>query len=287
MVLIGKSHRFALPVFLFALFSVSLAEAAPPVTTCKTVNGSPSWDYCISKPAGGSNTDVLYYFHGATQSATTWSQKRTTYYAQWESKRIDPPTVVAVSLGRIWVLAEKAGNPRGGLLDHFMQQMLPRIEKELGGVKGRRILMGESMGGFNVSQLVLKYPSYWDRAALLCPAILSVSPFASQTEISDYTRRTRASSLYVMGAVSMFQTYFSNDAAWKSSSPLDIGPGAFAGVMPKLLIACGSNDEFGFFEGAEKFADLAKSGLGDSEWHATNGKHCSYPLKEVARFVTE
>ena len=49
--------------------------------------------------------------------------------------------------------------------------LLEKITEDVTGLKrGRRFIMGESMGGFNTAQLVMKYPGEFDRAALLCPA---------------------------------------------------------------------------------------------------------------------
>ncbi len=230
---------------------------------------------------------MVYYFHGATQSETTWSVKRLDFYTHWESRGLDAPTVVAISLGRFWILSEKAGNAKGGLLDLFMEQMLPQLERALGNRNGRRILVGESMGGFNASQLMLKYPSYWDRVALLCPAFMTIPPYATATEVADYTRRNRASRMYVSAAIQMFRSYFADNASWLRSTPLEASPGVLSGVTPQILVACGSNDEFGFYEGAKKFSEIAQATHTDTEWHSTTGRHCSYPVKEVARFIAE
>jgi hypothetical protein len=83
----------------------------------------------------------------------------------------------------------------------------------------------------------------------------------------------------------MFQSYFTDEGAWKRSSPVELARGRLDPLTPSVLVACGSRDEFGFFEGAKSFAESTVAQFPDTQWHPTNGRHCSFPLRQVAEFI--
>jgi len=102
---------------------------------------------------------------------TTPSQVR----SEWAKNHERVPTVISVSFGPVWLLAEKNGSPYSGLLNAFTEKVMPMLEAQLGGLHGRRLIVGESMGGFNTLQVALK-TRLFAKAAALCAPMAGVSP---------------------------------------------------------------------------------------------------------------
>jgi hypothetical protein len=128
-------------------------------TSCREFAGPRPWSACVTRTKGSRNPDVLYYLHGGEDDERQWS--KTTGYAElirkrWQAKGFSPPAVAAVSFGRLWLLAEKNASPESGLFEEFTGTVMPTVESQLVERPRRRLLLGESMGGFNAAVLALK-----------------------------------------------------------------------------------------------------------------------------------
>jgi len=100
--------------------------------------------YCIYTPTGTHSRDILYYFHGLGGQETYWGDDN--YYtsqvrSEWAKNHERVPTVISVSFGPVWLLAEKNGSPYSGLLNAFTEKVMPMLEAQLGGLHGRRLIV--------------------------------------------------------------------------------------------------------------------------------------------------
>jgi pimeloyl-ACP methyl ester carboxylesterase len=274
--------------------TVSTAPGGPGddariVTKCETLQSPITWSFCISRTKDSDNEDVLYYMHGLAHSEKSWAfgdGHPSAIRAYWEAKDKKMPIAVAISFGPFWLLSEKNASPKSGLLTFMTDYAIPFIERErLGGVARRRLLIGESMGGFNATQLVLKAPELFERAAIVCPAIVNASPYASAEEIAAYVRRTGADPEYVRSALQLSQSVFPDEASWETAAPLEIGRTRLGEDTPPLHLSCGDKDQYGFFEGAKAFADLARSNGVDAVWEPLTGGHCAADPAALADFL--
>ncbi len=167
-----------------------------------------------------------------------------------------------------------------------MNDLIPFIEKEkLGGIPRKRLLIGESMGGFNATELVLKHPELWQRAAIACPAIVNASPYAGADEIDRYIQRTGADPQYVHDAIQLSQSVFPDEASWETAAPLLLAKTALGEDTPPLHVSCGDKDQYGFFEGAKAFADQAQENGVDVVWQSVSGGHCTADPVALADFL--
>lgn len=265
-----------------------VALAGDALSECRTVRGPRSWRWCVTRTLGSADTDVVYYLHGHGGNAGRWmlgSGIQQGVRDAWRSRAVAPPVVVSVSFGGFWLLVEKNASPQSGLLEFFVDEALPAIERSLPAPPRRRLLFGESMGGFNAIQLVLKRPALFARAAIACPAVTAVSPYADARAVRDYLRRTGANPARALMALALSRQLFFDQAAWDAASPLALGGSLLGPQTPPLFISIGDRDSYGFQEGARLFAELARSRGAKVAWAPVPGDHCSADASGIAAFL--
>ena len=289
---------FALTFISFATFiSASQSQAADTDFTSKCVEfGTIPGGYCIHTPSHTRSKNILYYFHGLGGSESTWQEKW--YYTsqirnEWNKMHAEWPTVVSISFGPTWLLAEKNASPYSGLYDVITKQVIPQIEAQLNSKRGRRILMGESMGGFNTAQLALKW-NFFSRAAILCAPMSQVSPFSTPEEIQKYVETTSAWQYYkdhnveellssVKEAVQLSRAIFPTPTDWSSGDPVALA--AHPTNKPELYVTDGYYDRFASFEATEVFNENLRKNRVPLEWHPLWGGHCTMDIPSLAKFL--
>ena len=275
------------------------AWGADFTSLCGQFGENKTGGYCIHVPQKSTSKDVLYYLHGRGNSEHTWAEEwffPAQLRAEWAKQGTNPPIVVTVSFGPKWVLAEKNSSRFSGLFETFKTAVMPMIEAQMTGLSGRRMIMGDSMGGFNSVQLALK-TNLFSRAAILCAPMTEVSPFAPRSEIDAYVKRSRAYHYYgddkdhtVMTAVGealeLVHAFFPTPAEWATANPLALAAAADWKVAPKFYVTVGFYDRFASYEANEAFvARLQARGL-DVEWHPQWGGHCVMDIASLSRFLT-
>ncbi len=256
-------------------------------------------NFCVHTPKYRPSRDIVYYLHGAFLSEESWQDEY--YYTsqlrtEWETQSAPLPTVVSVSYGPLWILAQKNPSPTSGLLENFAGEIIPRIEKQLGGLRGRRIVYGESMGGYNTIQLALK-TKLFAKAGILCSPMAEVSPFASDQEIEEALKKTMAWQYYkesgpnvildsVKQVISLVQIFYPTQKDWETGDPLKLADQRRTDY-PKLYVAAGSYDKFAVYEGNTKFVSILKKHGINLEWRPLWGGHCAVDIPSLARFLVE
>src|SRR6202030_2379792 len=115
-------------------------------------------------------------------------------------------------------------------------------------------------------------PGLFKRAALVCPAIASLSRNASDEEKADYIKRNRGADLaHVEKAQRLLDSVFPDDATWQAAAPVAAGSTLLGAATPPLHVSCGDKDEYGFYEGAHAFAQLAASKGVAAVWETLSG----------------
>lgn len=276
--------------FLFTLLSVQTIFGAEWKTECSEEQQPVPFNYCISKATDSLNPDVVFHFHGLGSSEKVWSSEPFHYAAQiredWDERGASAPTIVSVSFGPLWLLVEKNSSVNSGLFEAMAGYILPFLEKKIGGGKGERILVGESMGGFNASQLFLKAPNQFNRVALICPAIAGVSPFSSEAEINAYIKRTNANPEMVKRSIFLLQQFVPDAKNWENVSQLLLAEKNLSSKSPALYLSCGSYDEYGFYEGAKKFLKVAREKNVNLVWRPLSGGHCVVDIPSLSEFIS-
>lgn len=276
---------------LWSVPSVPAAHAAGDGTElrqdCYRANeGGQRYTYCVHSVTPSVNADVVYYLHGANGDAESWANGDH-FREMYDTWGTQAPTVVSVSYGPHWLLAERNPSRYSGLLTHFVQTVIPSIERERALKPARRHLAGASMGGFNASQLYLKNPELFSKVALLCPALAEIGPFSGDAAIDAYVARTGANRGMLDNSLYLTRLFFPNRAAWASADPLPVAQARVKAGYPDLLVTIGLQDDYGFFEGSSKFVDAVKAKGAKATYVSVQGKHCSWDWKSVIQFLVE
>jgi pimeloyl-ACP methyl ester carboxylesterase len=248
-----------------------------------------SWKYCIYPGAeanGQKSRDVIYYFHGAEQSHHSWWEDGSVIRAKWKYRNHPGPTVISVSFGDFWLLVPPTQNGKGGILDVYVKQLIPGFDKMLGFTPRRRMILGMSMGGFNSSQLVLRHPELFERAAILCPAVPTISAFSSRTEAKEYLKPAHVNPADAYYWMINAQGYVKSAKEWAGLDPQQLAAERFGARSPRLYFSCGDKDSFGFYGGAEQFYQKALAAGARAVWDPIpGGVHCDWNEQAIAEFL--
>ncbi len=277
--------RILAVLLLFATVSCKLdAEGEPDVITeCKIMTPKKIWNACITKTAGSENKDVLFFLHGATGSHKHWVQKYKGVRDVWRAKGFQPPVVVTFNFGPTWFMAEKNKSPFSGLFQFYLESLIPWAEKQIGHKAERKLLLGESMGGFNAAQFYFKRPDVFSKVAIVCPAFTSWGPQSPKEEVEEYVRRTNANEGHIKWLRAGWKAFFPNEEAWSNADVYQLVE-KYRENLPPLFLSCGTEDDFGFYEGSLKMAEILTSRNANMIWNPLPGAHCARPFEEIAEF---
>jgi hypothetical protein len=244
------------------------------------------FNFCLYDPQkSNKSSDIVYFFHGLEGSEKTWftqvlgTRLIHNLWSHWGYN----PRIITVSFGPQWILAD---NEKYGYLRFMRTIAIPYLEKKIGGLnQGHRHLIGQSMGGFNAAEFSLKFPGFFSKVALLCPAITSVGPYSSYKDLERYIKRTGADRNLVYDLIKIGREYFMDQEDWENNNPLSLIRNYQSPKKSKYLISVGVNDDYGFYEGSRKFKLIAKLKQFSAEMASVPGSHCSFSRWNVAKFI--
>lgn len=250
--------------------------------TCVDETEPQAWSYCINRVPNSRSTTLVYHFHGRRGNARWWNDD--SYYSgdlyrEWAQQGIAPPTVVSISFGPLWLLEQQ------GRLKVFREQIVPHIESTLNTEFDRRLVVGESMGGFNALLVWLNTGAQFDGAAALCPPLPTVSPDASLGELTDYLS-TSSTSLQRAGMMLLMGRYlFPDEQSWQHNSPLALAAQRNLKAAGTLYLSCGKQDDWGCMAGSKQLLARAQSRGARVLWHPQPGGHCDIDRVSLAGFL--
>ncbi|NND63980.1 MAG: hypothetical protein HKN48_12390, partial [Flavobacteriaceae bacterium] len=156
----------------------------------------------MSKPS-----PILYLLHGHGGDHLDWFQETEGNVASIldsliEAKLIPPVVAVSIDAGNSWYV-----DRHDKMETFYISEFIPEIERQIGGTLSRRILAGNSAGGYGSLRFVMKFPDLFDEVILLSPAAYNPLPPA----ISSSRK------IDVFAEEGVF-----NDSIWKSYSYLHL-----------------------------------------------------------------
>jgi S-formylglutathione hydrolase FrmB len=247
------------------------------------------FEYCIYKAKQGTNGSVAYHFHGKDNNAHSWNDA--TYYTamiqdNWAKKGAKPPTVVSVSFGPFWLLVPKNGGPDSGLLEKFLNEVIPRVEAKTGPPK-TRMVFGESMGGVNALFAGLQDNGVFSKVASLCPVIYDANPFVSLSEVKGMVQKTGADYQLMIGVMGLAKKFAANAEEWKAFSPFELVKKVSPLKLKALYLSCGMYDKYGNFGSVQGLAERARARGLQVEWRPLYGGHCAIDVDSLADFLLQ
>lgn len=274
------------PGFVVETISKPVSYAPAPVNnldmTCFSKEKPVSWQYCINQIPTSSSQTLIYHFHGRRGNETWWNDD--TYYTgnlyrEWTKQNVDPPTVVSISFGSLWLLE------KNGLLDVFLNEVMPEIESNLDLQFNRRLVVGESMGGVNAVLAWLNSEGVFDGVASLCPPLPTISSTASLSEIMDYMSESETT--WQRGAMLLFmgRYFFPTHEEWSENSPLELARNNDLSELGPMYLSCGEKDDWGCMIGSRKLVEITKAAGVDTNWHPMPGGHCDIDEASLSQFL--
>ncbi len=270
------------------LFS-SLSSHATTQTRCQLQWQPYYYRYCVARTLGSQNKDVLYYFHGMGAGAQAWQYLSNPQQLRkyWDTHGIDAPSVVSISFGPIWGAAEANSSPLSGYLDILIYELIPHIEDiEFGNDIGKRLMMGESMGGFNATQLLFKAAHLFNKVALISPAFPSIDPFLPESEIEDYVEQRGLRKNLIKLTVFYLKHLYPTPQDWKNANPFQLAESNLGPFSPALYISNGLDDKTGIRDGIDNFVKIGRLKQAPVSYQQVSGGHCATDIPTLARFLT-
>lgn len=241
-----------------------------------------SWSYCLNSVPFSTNNTIVYHFHGRRGNESWWNDD--TYYTgdlyrEWSNLKIDPPIVVSVSYGPLWLLDSN------NLMEVFLKDTLPEIESNIEKPISNRLVVGESMGGVNAILLWLSAGEMFEGAASLCPPLPTITPQASFADMFAYLEESNTTWQKAAMMIVMGRYLFPDEESWAVNNPIEVAKNTDFGSKGPLYLSCGAKDDWGCMLGSNELKTTAMNRGANVLWHPRPGGHCDIDNTSLAKFL--
>jgi S-formylglutathione hydrolase FrmB len=265
------------PVLLVSLFASllfgSMARAAGRAE-CRSLPSkilARAVAYCVLLPPSydeekARRFPALYFLHGLGENEQALLNSGGWNLIQdlWEQKKIHEFVVAAPDGDRTFYINSSDGRVR--YEDFLIREFLPAIERRyrIRADRRDRGITGISMGGYGSLRLALRYPALFGSATAHSAALIERLPRAMLDAPEE-----KALARILGGA---FGTPF-DPAVWDRNNPFTLVKNGANPAGMKIYFDCGTEDDFGFYKGAQAFHELLASRGIAHEFHLDPGGH--------------
>jgi S-formylglutathione hydrolase FrmB len=269
----NKFRRVAAAVLLLSSFAAPQVLRASVRAECLSASskvlGHPV-AYCVILPPSydtekARRYPILYLLHGLGDNEQMLIHSGGFNLVQdlWERHQLGDFLIVTPDGGSSFYINSRDGRLR--YEEFFLHEFLPQIEKRYRAQSGRasRGIAGISMGGYGALHLGFRHPELFASVGAHSAALLEKLPTVAISD-SRQTARSR-----ILGDVfgSPLDPVF-----WKQNDPLAIARIANLSAL-KIYFDCGSEDDFGFEDGAAALDKVLSSRHIPHEFHLYPGGH--------------
>jgi S-formylglutathione hydrolase FrmB len=210
---------------------------------------------------------ILYWLHGLGENEQTFVD-----FGGWnlvenlqEKKQIAEYIIVIPDGGRGFYINAHSGKVR--YEDFFIREFMPAIEKKfrVKGGRANRGIAGVSMGGYGALRFAFKYPTLFNAVSVHSAALLDKLP-----------RNLPAQSRGMQMRLLIFADVFGmpvDEQFWQKNNPIQLARTAPGLNRLKIYFDCGTEDEYGFDQGAKVLDQVLKSRGIPHEFHLYPGGH--------------
>jgi S-formylglutathione hydrolase FrmB len=209
---------------------------------------------------------VLFFLHGANENERRWSTRG---FTDLELDRMVEAGeigefIVAIPFGANSFYTNSVTGERWE--DMVIDEFIPMIESEHRaiGTRAGRAISGISMGGYGALKIAMKHPDMFN--AVSAHSAMLIENF------DNVSVNPRAEQLYTLLFDRIFGLSESMDH-WETNNPLRLGAQAAGVDTLQIYFDCGTEDEYGFFAGAELLHDVLEARGIDHEFHLYPGTH--------------
>jgi len=264
--------RMAVCLLAVALAPAANAEGRAECSVVKSTILARPVRYCAFLPESFDQDKtrrypVLYYLHGLGDN-----EQSLLNLGGWDlieelrrQGKIGDFVVLAPSGGHTFYLNSADGKLR--YEDFLTQEFMPQMEKKyrVEGGRATRGITGVSMGGYGALRLAFKYPQQFAAVSAQMPALIAEIP-------PNFAAGGAGSPASMLGDIfgSPFnQAFFERNNVFRYAKT---DPAAELKRM-KIYFDVGSNDDYGFEQGAQKLHLLLDSRGIANEFHVYPGRH--------------
>ena len=227
--------------------------------------------YCAVLPTGydvdkTTQYPVLYFLHGlgGNEQVLLESGGMSEIQDLRAANKIGQFLVVAPNAGRSFYINSRDGRVR--YEDFFIKEFMPYIESHyrIRADRNDRGITGVSMGGYGALRFGLKYPELFGSVSAHSAALIERLP------------RFEGSDDQSSGIARILGGSFGNPVDpkyWERESPFTIVRTSSKPADLPIYFDCGTDDDFGFNVGAQKFHELLVSRGIPHEFHLYPGGH--------------
>ena len=264
--------------FLFAFAFSPLAFAAPARAAtgraeCRSIHSQildADIPYCVLLPPSYDHDDtrrypVLYFLHGLGDNEQMfvrsggWSMTEDL----WEKGKMAEYLIVTPAGDASFYINSRDGRHR--YQDFFLTEFLPYIERHyrIRGERSSRGIAGISMGGYGALRFAFLHPELFHSVSAQSAALIEKMPAFTLRDSQDTVM------LRLLGEVFGSPP---DQAFWDRNSPLTLAKTADLKGL-KIYVDCGSEDDYGFYIGAESLHKILVSRGVPHEFHIYSGGH--------------
>ncbi len=270
----SKSVRLALGLLFFLVISTHQAIAAPESRAeCQSAPSKVlgrAVPYCILLPpgydGGKSSYPILYFLHGLgdNQEMLIRFGGFSLIEDMWEKKQITPYLIVTPAAGASFYINSYDGRTRYS--DFFLKEFMPYIEKHYRIEPGRahRGIAGISMGGYGALRFAFAHPELFVSVSAHSAALIDKLPNVQGRGAAGNSR------IELLGHVFGEPP---NKEFWDRNNPLILAGELSRSDAPKIYFDCGSEDGYGFYNGAAALDKILDHRGIPHEFHLYPGGH--------------
>lgn len=248
-------------------------------------SGWTTYKWCVYKDSTVRSSTVLYYFHGNAGSERSWGSADHNQLSQkWGTGTDAPAAVITISFGSNWFLNDK-------LQKIVTDSAMPAAEAQLNFSVRTRVLLGESMGGFNASVMAQQSRPVFDRIAIVCPAIYNINPYAHGSDVRAFINNQPEgiNTSFIHKWLGKQRDYYSSGEEFNAIDPTQWTERISDRRFP-LYLQANQNDPLGVHDGALLMAKAARARKLNIQWTSLpNTGHCQQTqasMQALARFIS-
>jgi len=262
-----------------AAFSLACFLFGPPTQAagraeCRSIQSkllARAVQYCVLLPPSYDSDKtrrypVLYSLHGlgGNEQELINSGGWDLIQDLWDKKDIGEFLIVTPAADRSFYINSRDG--RVPYESFLIREFFPFIESHYRLNAGRRNrgITGVSMGGYGALRLAFRYPQMFGSVSAHSAALIAQLPHGT---LDDSSERTVQRALGTAFGVPF------DPAFWDRNSPFTIARASPPPNGMKIYFDCGTEDEFGFYRGAQSFHELLASRKIPHEFHLYPGGH--------------
>ncbi len=215
---------------------------------------------------GNAEYPVLYFLHGANENERRWSTRGFTdltldrMVADGEIGEF----IVAIPFGANSFYTNSASGEDWE--DMVVDEFVPMIESEYRaqGTRRGRAISGISMGGYGALKIAMRRPDLFGSVSAHSAMLID--------DLDAVSVNPRTEQLYA----TLFEGIFGLSEGmerWTANDPLRLAATAPGVETLRIYFDCGTEDDYGFFEGARRLHEVLEARGVEHEFHLHPGDH--------------